>query len=134
MGSENMRAMEAIIDAVNRRAFDEMLEHTAPDFEIDFSGSASPDAKGMYRGHEEARGFLETIVEPWEEYDWFATEFIEDGDQIVRVGGFRAKAKAGGPEVTAHGAQLWGFRDGRAIWMRQFDHKDDALEAAGIAQ
>ena len=128
-----MRAMEAIVDAANRRDFDGLLAYTAPDFEIDFSRSASPDAKGIYRGHEEARKFLDTIFEPWEESEWFATEFIEEGDQIVRVGGFRAKAKAGGPEVTAHGAQLWRFRDGRAVSMLQFDHSDDALEAAGIA-
>jgi ketosteroid isomerase-like protein len=129
MGAGNVAVVEAINEALNRGDLEAAAAQLDPDFEADFSRSRNPDIQGVHRGRDQVRTLLERIVEPWEEFEWTTEEYIEVGDAVVRVGGFRARGKGSGLEIEGRGAQVWEFRDGRAVAMHQFQDKDEALEA-----
>jgi ketosteroid isomerase-like protein len=63
--------------------------------------------------------------------EWFATEYVEVGDTVIRVGGIRVSGRGSGIEIDAKGAQVWEFRDGKAVAVRQCQSKEQALEVAG---
>lgn len=133
MSSENVATVRAIWDAVNRGAIDEAFEHAPDDFVIDWSASNAPES-GIYRGRENAKRAFEGTLEAWAEVDYYESEIIDHGDLVVRVGGVRAKGKGSGAEVSAHGAQVWTFRDGVPASVRLYQSKEEALEAIGHSE
>jgi len=129
MRQEKIDKVEAIWNAVNRGEIGEALEYTPEDFVLDFSSSEGVEG-GVYRGREALRHLFESTMEPWSEVEFFAEEYIDTGDQLVRVGGMRARGRGSGADVTARAAQLWTFREGVPVSMQLFKSKEEALEAA----
>jgi ketosteroid isomerase-like protein len=112
---------------------DPLLEEFGPDFEVDLSRSISPE-RGVYRGPREIRGLFREYGEGWSRIEAFETEIIDGGDVIVRVGGFRPTGEYSGLELTAEGASVWTFEEGKPVSMRLYQNKAEALEAAGLAE
>jgi ketosteroid isomerase-like protein len=133
MSDENVATVRAIFDAINRGALDEAFEHVPEDFVVDWSESVAPES-GVYRGLDEFKRVFERTNESWSETEYFESEIIEAGDLVVRVGGFRARGKGSGVEVTAHGTQVWTFRDATPISVRLYQSKAEALEAIGLSE
>jgi len=133
MSEENVATVRAIWDAVNRGDLDEAFSHAPDDFEADWSSSEAPEG-GVYRGREQVRKLFEATLDAWSEIDYFETEIIDAGDHVVRVGGVRARGSGSGVEVTAHGAQVWTFRDGTPVSVRLYQSKQEALAAVGLSE
>src|SRR5687767_11373146 len=133
MSKENVATVRAIFDAINRGDLDEALEGMLEDFELDWSASIAPES-GVYRGPDEVRRVFESTRESWSEAEYFETEIIDAGDLVVRVGGLRARGQGSGAEVTAHGTQVWTFREGTPISVRLYQSKAEALEAIGYSK
>ncbi len=130
MSRENVETVKAIFDLLNQGKIDQALELLPPDGVYDFSRSINPDAAGIYRGRDEIRAFLGRVMEAWDKIEYVAEEYIEVGDDVIRVGGIRARGAGSGVEVVGKGAQLWHFRDGVPVLTELFQTKADALEAA----
>jgi ketosteroid isomerase-like protein len=133
VGSENVETIRTILEMVNRREIDEMLErYAAEDIEFDYSRSLMPGITGIYRGAEEWRPVVKGILEAWREFEFVVDEVIEIDDSTVVVAAHtRNVGKGSGVEVSAHGAHLWEFADdGKLVAWRLFQSQDDALEAA----
>jgi ketosteroid isomerase-like protein len=133
MSEENVATVRAIWDAVNRGDLDEAFQYAPDDFVADWSGSEAPES-GIYRGRDAVKARFERTREVWSEIDYFETEMIDAGDQVVRVGGVRARGSGSGAEVEAQGAQVWTFRDGRPISVQLYQSRAEALEATGLRQ
>ena len=133
MSEENIAIVRAIWDAVNRGDLDEAFEYAPDDFVADWSGSEAPES-GIYRGREAVKERFARTTEAWSEMEYFETEIIDAGDQVVRVGGVRARGKGSGAEVTAQGAQVWTFREGSPVSVRLFQSREEALEAVGLSE
>jgi ketosteroid isomerase-like protein len=133
MSEQNVATVRAIWDAVNRGEFDEAVQHLPEDFVADWSASEAPES-GVYRGRKTVQQLFEKAQEPWSEIEHFETEIIDAGDQVARVGGVRARGKGSGAEVTAHGAQVWTFRDETPISVRLYQSKEEALEAVSLEE
>ena len=132
MSRENVATVRAIWDAVNRGDLDEAFGHAAEDFVADWSSSEAPE-RGVYRGRETVKRLFEKTREPWSEINYFESEIIDVGDQVVRVGGIRARGHGSGAEVQARGAQLWTFRDGIPVSVQLHQSKQAALDAIGLS-
>jgi ketosteroid isomerase-like protein len=135
MSAKNVETVERFFDALNRddltAAFDQ-LPFSEDDFELDMSRSVNPDRTGIFRSREEAEKALALFLEAWSDVEWFATEYVDAGDTVIRVGGIRVSGRGSGIEIDAEGAQVWEFRDGKAVAVRQCQSKQQALEVAGI--
>jgi ketosteroid isomerase-like protein len=134
MSARNVETVERFFDTLNRddvtAAFDG-LPYSEDDFELDMSRSVNPDRTGIFHSREEAERALGRFLEAWSDVEWFATEYVEVGDTVIRVGGIRVSGRGSGIEIDAKGAQVWEFRDGKAVAVRQCQSKEQALEVAG---
>ena len=128
MTQDNVTAVRAFFEALNRGALDDAVAPLDPEVEFDWTRSRSPE-RGVYRGREEVKRLYERFIESWTECEFFETEIFESGDAVVRVGGFRGRGKGSGVATRASAAIVWGFRGGRAISAGMYQSKAEALEA-----
>ena len=133
MASENVELIRRAYDAFNRRDLDPLVPIMHPEFELDFSGSRSPE-RGMYTGLDGIRKLFETY---WDAFEWISLEpeeFIGSGDEIIAVVRSRGRGKGSGAEVDARGPHLWSFRDGKVIGFALYQRLEEAMEAAGLTE
>ena len=77
--------------------------------------------------------FVREWIEPWEEMevDWDLQQV--GADQVLAVIDMRGRGRESGVPTEMHFAQLWTFRDGRAVRMAMYYDADEARRAAGLA-
>ena len=134
MSVENVETVGSFYELLNQGEIDGALQLLPPDAVLDGSRLINPDLKGIHRGRDEIRPLLERFTEAWEELEWVAEDYIEIGDDVIRIGGIRARGIGSGVDVGARGAQLWRFRDGDPVLVEFFQDKNEALEAAGAGE
>jgi ketosteroid isomerase-like protein len=131
---ENERRIEqirAVFAAGARDELDEVLEAVHPDVVADWTRSRGP-GRGLYQGRESVREFFATVLEVFDELEYFHDEFIPvDGDKVIRVGGFHGRGHSSGVEVTGRGAQVFEFSGDQLIRATLYQDKGEALAAVG---
>jgi uncharacterized protein len=68
----------------------------------------------------------------WEEYRYEPGELIDAGEDVIQAG--RQVMAARGAEVASEIFFVWTIRDGRAVRLRMFYKRDQALKAAGLRE
>src|ERR671919_676406 len=110
-------------DAVNARDREAIKALSAPDIVVGTTVEA-------YRG---AEALLEWLDEGDDAFDDFTVELLEveelDGHVLASMRQ-RGRGKASGAEVDHDFAHVWTLRDGRAIKLQSFAHRDDAVRYA----
>ena len=107
------------------------------DPEIEWQGPREfPDLAEPRHGHDGVREYFETLSEAIEDYRMVPEEFIDAGsDQVLVFSREGGRGKGSGAEVvTQPTAHLWTIRDGKAIRMRSYWERPEALEAAGLRE
>ena len=113
---------------------DELANHLI-DPEIEWRGPREfPDLAEPVYGLQGMASYRAKVAEAIEDYRMVPEEFIDAGDDEVlvfsREGG---RGRGSGAEVETHPtAHLWTLRDGKAIRMRSYWERSDALDAAGL--
>lgn len=130
VAERNIETAQAYFGALNNRDFDGAVAPLASEVVADFSRSLNPDMKGVWRGREEVKALFERLADAWGEYELFAEEYLALGEQVLRVGGLRARGAGSGIEVVARAALLWTFRHGEPVRLEFFQSKEEALAAA----
>jgi ketosteroid isomerase-like protein len=69
------------------------------------------------------------LEESFEELRIVPIEFVDLGDRLVVVVSIAGRGRAGGVPVETTVAQLWSLRDGKAVSLRDYATKSEALEA-----
>ena len=129
MSRANLEKVRASIDAANRRDFDAVLEHAAPNFEWDNSRAMNDEHEVYTR--DEVRGFWARGLEMWESMRIEIDELIDSGDHVVvpHTTYFRGRD---GIEVTARTTWLVTFHEGRIERICLYQDKQEALEEIGL--
>jgi ketosteroid isomerase-like protein len=119
-GSEFAARVYAAVNARDREAIKAL---SAPDFVVATTVEA-------YRGPE---ALLEWMDEGDDAFDDFTVELLEveelDGHVVVSMRQ-RGRGKASGAEVDDRITHVWTIRDGQAIRLQSFAHRDDAVRYA----
>jgi len=132
MSGENVELVTRAFEAINRRDVDAFLELADDGVVQDWSRAKGPQS-GIYRGRSEVARFLHSWWDAFEESAVIVDELIDAGDQVVAVFHGRQRGRASGVEVEGRGAVLvWTVRDGAIASATLYQHRDDALEAAGL--
>lgn len=133
MSQQNVEAIYAAYDFLNRGDVERLVDLCAEDFQIDMSERVfNPNT---YRGSDGIRRFYEGVGEVWESYHWDVEEaLVADDDVVVAMLHCRAQGREDGPEVDWRVAWLWTFRDGTPISLRFYRDQARALEAAGLRE
>jgi ketosteroid isomerase-like protein len=133
MSGENVETVRRATDAYNRRDVDAALETWAPDAVLDWSRSRGPEA-GVYRGHDRIRAYMREFLGAWDEVRIELDDPVELEDDVVVVENVTYVRGRDGIESQARSAWLIRFADGLQTSLTLFQARDEALEAARLAE
>jgi ketosteroid isomerase-like protein len=133
MSQENVELVKRFEDGWAAGDLDAALECVHTEMVFDWSDSIGPFA-GIYRGQDGMVRFWKELREAFEQFRPEALEFIEIGsERVITLDVVRGRGKGSGVEIEAQGAMLWSFRDGKIAHAKMFQTKEEALQAASLA-
>jgi uncharacterized protein len=133
MSQENVdlarRGYEAFARGDLDAVFDELMH---PEIEA-HDPPEVPDA-AIYRGREAVRRDWEQTSDMFEDFSIDVEESFDRGDEVVVFLRFRGRGRGSDAGLEAPMAHVWTIREGKAIRLRQFLNRADALEAVGLSE
>jgi ketosteroid isomerase-like protein len=134
MSQENVRVVEAAVDAFARDGVDAIPKYWTTD--IDHRAvEGAVDDRGPIRGHEAMRAYVEDWLETFDDPKTDPVELIDAGaDRVVAVLRASGRAKQSGVETEVTYAVVYTVRDGKIARGREYWTRDEALEAAGLSE
>jgi ketosteroid isomerase-like protein len=105
------------------KSLDEQIEWSEP---VEFPGG------GTYHGRERAKRYLAQSYAAWAEVASEPEQFILHGDQVVVFVHARVRAKGSNDWQDVRLADVYTFRDGKAVRMHAFADRQQALRSVGI--
>jgi ketosteroid isomerase-like protein len=135
MSQANVDVVRRIYDAAARRDDVIPFEVYAEDIIWDISNSrrALLAMKPAYHGHDGVRQYWRENISVFGEVDFEVEELIDAGDQVLAVIREREVGRASGVPVEATHLAVYTLSGGKVIQMQVFDNRQQALEAAGLA-
>jgi ketosteroid isomerase-like protein len=127
MSKENVETVLRVFDAFDRREERAMFAAYAPDVEWSLVNYTSWPETPVYHGHEGIRSFFRTWLQDFERYETRALDPLDLGDKVLVTVYDRAEGKGSGVPIERYHAQVWFFRDGRAVRVEVWDTREDAL-------
>jgi ketosteroid isomerase-like protein len=136
MSQENVETIREMFAMVNEGGVTEAtnaLGHLlAPDFGLE-EAAESPDS-ASYTGRDAFIANMAKLEESFEELRLEPLEVVDLGEKIVVVVSMSGRGRGSSAPVEMTFAQLWSLRDGKAVSLRDFVTKAEALEAAGLGE
>jgi ketosteroid isomerase-like protein len=132
LSQADRETLRLFYEAVSRKDWDAVFRDVHPDFEL-----KTPDrglGSNTSRGREKASRALEDFFEPFEDVIQEPQEFFECNNQIVVFFLLRCRPRGSRATLEIRGGDLWTLRDGRAARLEIFPVREEALEAAGVAE
>ena len=127
---EIVREMTTRFASGDRESWREVF---AEDVIWDTSATALPRA-GVYEGHSGMERFFVDWLGTWEDPTVELLEVIDAGDSVVVAFHWTARGKASGIDTETTMFGVYDLNDGRIVRFRQFDRREEALEAAGLSE
>ena len=118
--------------AFNRNDIADTVEALDP--QIEWTEPAEFPGGGTYHGHEGVKGYLSQSRAAWAEVSSEPERFIVAGDKIIVFVHARVRPKGSTDWQETRLADVFTFRNGKAIQMRAFADRRQALEWAGIKE
>ena len=129
--TQAIAALREAYAAFNRGDIDAAVKSL--DEHIEWSEPAEFPGGGKYHGREGAKRCLTQSRSAWAEVVSDPEQFIVHGDQVVVFVHARVRAKASNDWQDVKLADVYTFRDGKAIRMQAFADRQQALRSIGIA-
>jgi ketosteroid isomerase-like protein len=128
---EDFEDLRAEYAAMSRKDWDSVLISAHRDFELTTPGTGL--GVETVHGRENARQAFEDFFSPYESLSVEPERFFEGDGQIVVFFLQRAKPAGSTRFLERRAAHLWTMRDGKAVSLRIFLRREEALDAAGLA-
>ena len=119
------------IEAYNTRAFDRLLELTAPDIEFR-SHFAGIESGGVFRGYPGVAEYFKAIDDAYERFHVVPDEFVDGGAAVVVVAHADWRGRGSGAEARTPIFPVIWLRSSRVLRVETFVDRATALDAAGI--
>jgi ketosteroid isomerase-like protein len=92
-----------------------------------------PDA-GVRNGHDGILRLRAEWIEAFEDFHLELDELIDAGGRVVAVTRLCGRPRDGSQDLELHETQVWKLRDGKAVEVRAYRTRAEALEAVGLAR
>jgi ketosteroid isomerase-like protein len=130
MATQNTELVASIYAALARGDLDAALAALDPDIEWVEPDTPGLPFAGAHHGREAVvSGVFATVPTTWDEFRVEPQEFLSDGEAVVAIGRFHARA--GDQRLDTPFAHVWRVRAGLATEMRNFT--DTAAFLAALA-
>jgi ketosteroid isomerase-like protein len=134
MSQENVEIVSRAWEKMKRGDLDGALVIHAPNISMDLTAGGRVEG-GVYHGQDEIRRAYEIWASPWESMVLEASEFIDaDDDQVVVCFESRGRSADTGLDFTRESFWVYELRDGRVVRIREFQTRQQALEAVGLRE
>jgi ketosteroid isomerase-like protein len=137
MSQENVEKLRESFAIFNERGLEAAVAYFGhllhPDFGIE-EAAEMPDRENYGGGSDAFIANLRKLEGAFEKIRIEPVEFVDIDDQVVVVIAMTGKGRGSGAPVEMTFAQLWAMRDGKAVSLRDYATKADALEAAGLSE
>lgn len=104
-----------------------------PEIVWDASASGLPSA-GVFHGHEGVRRFFEEWLAPWADYEIETRDTIDAGEAVVLVFRQAGTGRGSGIRTERDFFGVWELRNSKVVRFRLFESRQQAFEAAGLAE
>jgi ketosteroid isomerase-like protein len=132
MSEENVEALRAGYDAINRGDLDAALNAVDPD--VVFEPLRAP-VSGAYIGLDGIRKFFADTADSFDRFRVEAGDLRDLGDdRVLAIGTMHARVRQGGVETEVVSAGIATFREGKLVRWKDYGDRAKALEAAGLGQ
>ena len=138
MKSQNLELVRSLYAKTERGDFAfvdreaELRGFYAPEFEW-HTRDDLPDA-GVRRGYEGVARLRAEWAEAFDDLRLALDELIDAGDHVVAVARVRGCLRGSDHQVEVQETQVWKLRDGRAVEVRAYRTRSQALEAVGLGE
>ena len=131
MSQENVEIVKEFSQLFEKGDRDDWREYFDPNVIWDTSASGMPGAT-VYHGHQGVERFFRDWLGTWADYEVEFREYIDAGDAVVVV--FRQSGTGRGSGVkTEHDFfAVYDLRESKVVRYRQYQSREEALEAAGL--
>ena len=130
MSRENLALAHDVIDAVEARDIDRLIELT--DSEVEWRSAFVAGTGGVYRGHNGMREYVRDMKDAWDIVRLDVDHEIGVGEVVLFIGRIHYRGKGSGVEAESESGYLLKFREGRVVTFRPFREPEKALEAIGL--
>ena len=135
MSQENVEVVLRIHRAVAAGDLDGLLAEVHPDGEYRAAVQQAMEGEAsVFRGHSGMRRWLEDLHDLYDHIESEVLEIRDLGEQVVVVFVVRGTGKGSRITLEQPLAQVVTLQDGKAIAVRDYFSRDDALEAVGRAE
>jgi ketosteroid isomerase-like protein len=132
MPQENVEIVRRSFEAFQGGDYEAAMAALDPGIEYDLTHF--PDGQ-IYLGHDGVREAFRIWLGTWEDYRQVLDELIDlGGDEVLAVVREFGRGKGSGIEVERPTAGVWTMRDGKAVRIRFYAGKAEALQAAGLSE
>jgi ketosteroid isomerase-like protein len=136
MSQENVETLRKLFAVVNDRgiggAIEEFEDLLDPSFRLE-EAEDLPDPETHTGGKQAFIANMGKLEEVFDEVRMEPLEFVDLDDKIVVVVSMYGRGRGSGAPVEMTFTQLWSVRDGKAVSLRDFATKSEALKAAGLS-
>jgi ketosteroid isomerase-like protein len=136
MSRENVETVQRAVEAWNADDLDAFLAEL--DADVEWHPAIQPGLEGegtTYRGHDGARKiWRQDRGEAWERLTNRPREFRDLGESVLALGHLDLTARATGIEFRQEVGEVFDFRAGKILRIRDFLTHAEALEAAWLSE
>lgn len=132
MSQENVETMRRGYSAWGEGGVDAIIPFL--DSEVRWSQDPSFPGAKTYVGHRGVREWDAWLGESFEERHVEVERLIDCGDGVLALVVVHTRGRGSGAEAQTPMAHLWRLRDGKGILVKFYLDRDEALEAAGLAE
>ena len=136
MSQENVESVQRAVEAWNADDLDAFLAEL--DADVEWHPAIQPGLEGKattYRGHEGARTVWgEDRGEAWERLTNRPEELRDLGESVLALGHLDLTARTTGIAFSQEVGEVFDFRAGKIVRIRDFLTHAEALETAGLSE
>ena len=133
MSAENVELIRRSFAAYDESGLDGLAEFWHPDISWRAAEGALDDV-GVLQGLEAMRDHHRQWEETFDEIRAEVDELIDAGDRVIAVVQGIGRMKGSDAEISLRYAIVFGFRDGKISSGREYLKREEAFEAAGLAE
>ena len=131
-----MEIVRRLVPAIRSGAADETAERLVAlsDADLEFTSRIAAVEGRTYRGHDGVRAYFEDMAEAWQEWRSELEEISEVGpDTVLADIVIRATGKSG-VDIETRSTVIFVLSSGRLLRVHSYPSRQEALEAAGLAE
>jgi ketosteroid isomerase-like protein len=132
VSDQNVEIARRTFELIRARDLDGLLDIYDPDIEFEPLTGIQVEIGG-YRGHAGVRRYFDEITQVWEEMLPHADDVRAVDNQVVILGGCAVRGRGSGAISDNPMAWILTLRDGKVVRHRAYRSREEALDAAGLA-